>query len=802
LLLPWLSNPEWSAATGRGAFIASLADLNLPESIPGLIRILDYDEDAYTRAQAAAALVRYRDPRAVPALRRALEREGVEISRTEIITALAECGGISDEEAAATIEAYARMVVTEKGETEIEQAKGGTTAKPLPLEVSIGRVLYESDTIQATEGMAVKLFERMKALRASHPAVAQKILEGIQGVPLRIAELNLIERIGAGTADLSAVRLALNTRKSLRKNVSDEIYPLFRQGGYVAGIAAALLADEGRQAELLNGKDVKAQRSLLACARYVRDKLPVELVGRLLDSPDKLLASAAESYLAVEDSAAARRLILARHPGKALIPGDRSLFAEQENPADYNWFGAGVQKWEAGLRGEVLKPGGPEEVYALLNTVAYQSIVIRVHNGRAELSYYLDEHRRQVRLLKESEWQEVKEFATRQEVEDLGPEQRTGSRKSTNKRKYLRLTRDGGRRIFMDRLTRAPKKDATLHEQLSGLFYLLWKAGDYKVRYEIEDRVPGLEVLMADGRHSIFTVCQEGRKLRVLAAEKSDGAKAETLPEWRAFESGQLGAVVEAPPACSTFDARVIEEMWEWARQIENDDRDSLLNGLVGTTFYLAGKWNQEEGVWKVRMGSRPVKIISGAWRHLLVTPDERWLIALKSTEAAGQPVEQLVRINLQNGRETAIDLPDGYAHFPVAFIPAHKKALFVAPDISSLKNGSGRGVLLDPESGAAQMIKGELRPWFDEFWRLPQPTGKPDEVWVAIYDEQKESIAVGRYNVRTFSFAPVIRVPELKLSSLDIWMDQAAGWLYVTFRGDLLRLPLPAAEKQRREKG
>ena len=794
ILLPWLSNPAWATAAGRRGFIASLAKLKLPESVPGLIRILDYDEDAYTRAQAAAALISHRDSRAVPALRRALEREGSEESRTSIITALAQCGGISDEEAAAAIEAYARKVVSEKGEEEIERARQGATDKPLPLEVSIGRVLYESETIQATEGMAFRLFERVKALRARQPAVAQKILEGIQGVPLRIAELNLIERLGAGTADLSAVTLALDTRDSLRKNVGDEIFPLLKQGGHVAGIAAVMLADEGRQIDLLKGGDLKAQRSLLACARYVRARLPLELVGRLLDSPDKLLASAAESYLEVEDSAAARKLVLARHPGQALILGDRGLFADRVNPADKNWFGRGVQQWEARLRDEVLKPGGPEEIYALLNQVTYQNLVIRARNGRAELSYYLDEHRRQVRLLNESEWQELKEFTARQEVEDLGPEERMGNRENTDKPEYLRLTRDGGRRILMDGLTRAPKKDATLHEQLSGLFYRLWKAGEYRVRYEIEDRVPGLEVLMSDHGHQIYSICQQGRELWVLAAEKSEDQRTGILPDWRAFDSGQLGAVVDAPPACLSFNLRVMDEMREWSRRIEHDESGSPLQAMVGNSFYLAGRWNQEPGIWKVSLGGSPVKIIGGRWRHLLVTPDERWLIALRSTETAGRRLEQLVRINLQNGRESVVDLPDGYTHFSVAYIAAHKKVLFAAPDISSRNNGSGRGALLDPESGAVQPVTGELRLWFDDLLHPLQPTGRPDEVWAAIYDEQKKSTIIGRYNVGTFSFAPVIALPELKFSNMETWIDQAAGWIYVTFRGDLLRVPLPAA--------
>src|SRR5262249_17253787 len=81
-LIPWLTEPDWAAKRVRADFIHSLTGLNMPELAPGLIWILDHDEDPCNRADAAGALTRYRDPRAIPALRRALERglkkEGIE----------------------------------------------------------------------------------------------------------------------------------------------------------------------------------------------------------------------------------------------------------------------------------------------------------------------------------------------------------------------------------------------------------------------------------------------------------------------------------------------------------------------------------------------------------------------------------------------------------------------------------------------------------------------------------------------------------------------------------------------------
>jgi hypothetical protein len=358
-LLPLLTDPNWGDENDRAQFIGGLADLELPESVAGLIWILDFDESAYNRALAAEALTRYRDSRAIPALRRALDRETKEYRRAQIVTALAEFGGFSDDEIVAAVEAYARAAVSEKGRREIGQAISGDSDKPLPLKLSVGRILHENKTIQVTEGLAVRLFERAKALRAAQPAVARKILSMIEGAPLRVAEINLVERIGEGWVDVDSITLALRIRDRLRKGAGNELYSLVKQGGYAAGVAAVILNDEREWKSSLEGRDAEAQQSLLAGARYLRDKLPVELVGKLLDSPNRALPVAAESYLEVEDSAEARKLIHARRPGEAYVLGEittvwgsddfnrykkrveRSL--QRIRPADTVWRRLGLQ---------------------------------------------------------------------------------------------------------------------------------------------------------------------------------------------------------------------------------------------------------------------------------------------------------------------------------------------------------------------------------------------------------------------------------------------------------------------------
>src|SRR5262245_24107064 len=324
-LIPWLTEPNWAAMEVRTEFIRSLTGLNMPELAPGLIWILDHDDDPCNRAAAAEALTKYRDPRAIPALRRALEKEKGEENREKIVTALVECGGLSDDEMTAAIEAYARMTFTGDGEQEIDRVtriNGADKALPLYLKVGVGGTLRKLMPIHGAEGLAVRLFERAKALRGTEPTVAREILSGIEFAPLRAARINLVERIGEGAVDAYSVARALEDRDALRESSGAELYGLVKQGGYAAGVAAAILNDEREWKSALNGGDAKAQLALFACARLLRDKLPIELVGRLLDSPNRPLANAAESYLEVEDSPEARKLILARHPGEAYIVGD------------------------------------------------------------------------------------------------------------------------------------------------------------------------------------------------------------------------------------------------------------------------------------------------------------------------------------------------------------------------------------------------------------------------------------------------------------------------------------------------
>jgi hypothetical protein len=86
------------------------------------------------------------------------------------------------------------------------------------------------------------------------------------------------------------------------------------------------------------------------------------------------------------------------------------------------------------------------------------------------------------------------------------------------------------------------------------LFHALSRAGEYRVRYDIEEKIPGVELLLADETQHVNAVCAEGKEMRVLVRDKSLGAvgprSVAALGQWRAFDSKGVGRLTEEPSAC------------------------------------------------------------------------------------------------------------------------------------------------------------------------------------------------------------------------------------------------------------
>ena len=316
--------------------------------------------------------------------------------------------------------------------------------------------------------------------------------------------------------------------------------------------------------------------------------------------------------------------------------------------------------------------------------------------------------------------------------------------------------------------------------------------------YNIEDNIPGVEVVFADKNQYVLSVCAEGGEIRALVlengAEHGQGA-VNGEPEWRDFSSGKPGDVRDEPSACRTSnlpssapkDATVIQV----GRPAQSD----------GSLFYATH--GADGGIWKVEPGMGPVKIVSGDYDQSVITPDGKWLVAIKRANDGRENVrqdnvrqdnvQQLIRRNLQSGDELVVALGQPAFNYRLQYVAAHGEVLMFAIGAGGKIVPGDEGYLLDPMTGTIQPVKGEFRPLIRPVWRAPQLAGAPNLFWAAIYDREKRATKFGRYDSKNFVFTPLLEFPELTLNSHDIWVDADGSKIWFVHLGYLLRAPLPA---------
>lgn len=446
-LLPWLSNPDWAtrrSSTDRLRLIQSLDRLDLPECVEGLIWVAGHDT-GYALLGAAQALAHYRAKDAAPVLKAAIAHEWQHHCRRGVIKALLSLDGLSVEEMVEAVELYATETATEEGSKRVKRAlRSSRRSSTIDPKLSIGGYLANRWD-EPDEEVARRLVARMKELRTSNFPVSQSLWLVIHTWPTSAVDQEIVRRVTAGTVDEIVLRSALQRRESLRRNTKKDLKNLGDRGGARSGIAACLIGAPERYARILDDSDPAAQRALLACARLVRVPLPVPKVGKLLKFANDGVAMAAESYLESEDSAPARQLVLAHHPGEARILGARHNF----DPGHCS-FGQ-FNRWEDRLRKAVRADGGPDEVLALLSTGNWGDVgqvVIYIRGEDAELRFYVDESKYESSGLTGEELQELRGFLSDNSVEDLAP--LNVSVIDCTLYEYVHVTTHGGRRVFMN----------------------------------------------------------------------------------------------------------------------------------------------------------------------------------------------------------------------------------------------------------------------------------------------------------------------------------------------------------------
>lgn len=900
-LLPWLDDEKWAKehSNERRKLVSALAQFQIPESVPGLIALLDEKETrdipAYSsnsanmmlmntnaavstrnfesypyRSAAISALATQKDVRAAPALRRVLHQVP-QYERPNVIRAIFLSNGFSIPEQIAALEKAAQTVKAEM-EEEIIQRKTRLEEKEIaetgdekiallePPRISTARVMpvgnyisnsaaYSSEDeppppltaaeIQTILGEQIianpepspellsAVVRRINVLDRQNPPLAnalRRIMLKWEGAGVNLILLNDLKN---GKADINTVIKLLTIRKELKEKHLNDVYALRSGGTSVAlGISACILETQGDFNSLLVTENTDAKAAMFGCARLIRAALPVGIVAQNLNSPNKLLALAAERYLESEDSPEARRIIFSKYPNQAKILGAKTYFGDNfETPDDEmmaelfktvikaSWFNQSylfygddlkIEETEEKLQKEILET--PE----LLGVYAYDDNFVRIYQDRVMFSYAEDESRYRERYLTAPEFNNLKNYLAANRVDELPPF--LGYCDGCDEKELLMLGRAGGRRVY------SKGSQTAFFEGLDALFEQMRKP-PAKLRYELEKSIAGLEILFADENFQAETVWKNAGDLRVLLAdtglrerideelqkqerqtrydENTDyeqivkarrerrAARAFDHFSWRKLTNETLGEPT-APPAGFGFppvrDALPIRPSYDsWKARTANLEIRADSNGL-----------------YKIS-GGNIKKIRDGFYLKPLVTPDGRWAVAVKIDPEEGFG---LVRVNLANNQEFQIESNEYTWLEPAAALPSGKKVLIrvisfmdyyegeeFTPDEINLTPRDGEIYVLDVETGALEKAKGEIRPLAGQTFRPLQAASKPDEFWAAIPAEKATEIGI--YNLKTLTFKPVMTIPQISFGSMKMWVDEAEGKVYFVYKGQLLALKL-----------
>ncbi len=156
-----------------------------------------------------------------------------------------------------------------------------------------------------------------------------------------------------------------------------------------------------------------------------------------------------------------------------------------------------------------------------------------------------------------------------------------------------------------------------------------------------------------------------------------------------------------------------------------------------------------------------------------------------------------VVRAGLGSGAVSRIAIPEANSVEPLGWVSSRGRVLVKRYRFEDGDNVIGPATpeywLADPATGAAEIIKGEFAPFEEYAFRKIQPAQAPAAYWAAIPGRNANQTASGIYHEKNFALQPVMSVPGMLFDSRHIWFDQQTGQLYITYKGHLLRIRMPA---------
>ncbi|MBX3299781.1 MAG: HEAT repeat domain-containing protein [Acidobacteria bacterium] len=695
------------------------------------------------------------------------------------------------------------------------------------------------------EDLARGVVELISAIEDREPNRAARLRKAVLNWSGPAVNLLLLRDMKLGRVDVDSAIKLLSERKTLRQNHSEDIFDLRHGPPVSVAFAACLLEDTSDQRSILENGDPDTKAFLLAFGRMVRSPLPVAMVGPLTGSPNKTLAAAAEAFLESEDSPEARAVVLGLHPGEAKILGAWSafwpkgadetlspqiwaLFRSFEDEKGYvGWLSAPddtIVKTEESLRKEILGDR------SLLGVYAYDGHYVRIYSDRVIFSWDEDDARYRERPLEPAEFEQIKVYIRSNQMDDLPPFDQCGGEYCVAK-ELLMLGRNGGRRLYMS------GEPPPVFSGLEKIFDDL-RRPPAAVKYVLSREVPGLELVLTYEDLHAETVWRSGNELRAairdvvvlkkVRREISDALDTDEIEEPASATDGDGSGESAAEKLRRELTAKRALESLSW-RTIVNGKAVGAAEQPPGFEFIPerdatsvqpdSRQWMARYGGVEYRKGPDGLYRVAGGRAHLfkkgkfgtpLVTTNGRWLITFGAAGANPDSEEAgLLRINLVTGRVLKTKVVNEYqALSPGAYLASINKVVLFADwtfyqgespeqeddeiaDMTPADPDPTFIYLLDPDTGAITQPKGEFRPLAQQSYRQLQKASVPGTFWAALQDVEANETLVGTYDVRTFKFTLVRRVPKILFNSMMMWVDEPEGRMYFVYRGHILRLPL-----------
>ncbi len=365
----WLTRSKPNIPEQRAGLVDLYTEVRVPEAVPELIELLDH-ENRNVRRSAARALGIVGDERAVPALRHVLKNDaGDRDLRSIRLIALVQCGGLRYEQWRNAIYRYAHKlssgenVLRPPSKSEVFKAGEGSLNHLHPL-IRLGNIYYVHDEDPFSspkipdDSRKSKIFpdkepmtppetfirrlvnefpEKVEEQPKTTRALANWIPRWEQPSSLRF----FVNRLGEGWFRKDLLTHALKNRERIVEYADNALKSKIQHGDAAAGIATVIRSDRTAARRILNGSDRQAQLAMLAAARLVRMKLPVEPVLDLLKKDNRRLRIAADMYLERLDTKASREALwnfyrpALRILGDAHWPGGSFLRLEDRRNQTY-----------------------------------------------------------------------------------------------------------------------------------------------------------------------------------------------------------------------------------------------------------------------------------------------------------------------------------------------------------------------------------------------------------------------------------------------------------------------------------